>query len=57
MRMLGTKLSPDLVDESGALLPLLDVDDPAAAELVGFVLPHRLDAALEEGVVAASAQL
>ena len=57
MQMLGTKLSPDLVDESGALLPLLDVDDPAAAELVGFVLPHRLDAALEEGVVAARAQL
>ena len=36
---------------------LLNVDEPASSALVGRVLPHRLDAVLEEGVVATGKQL
>ncbi len=51
------KLLPDFVDGSTLPLPLLDVDKPTSSALVGLVLPHRLDALLEEGVVATGQQL
>ncbi len=51
------KLLPDFVDGSTLPLPLLDVDEPTTSALVGLVLPHRLDALLEEGVVATGQQL
>ena len=51
------KQLPDLVDGSTLPLFLLNVDEPASSALVGRVLPHRLDAVLEEGVVATGKQL
>ena len=47
---------PDLVDDSGCFLPLLDVDDPTTTELVGFVFPQWLDTSFEKGIVTAGTE-
>ena len=48
-------LEPEVV-QAGRPLPLVQVDEPPAAPAVLVVLPHGLDALLEQAVVTASGQ-